>query len=372
MRHSRRIYPLLVLSLPLLFATLSLHEPPPPLALCTSDEVQAAQLPPYTLSEAQGFAQIELRHFVIGGSVYPVRGVNYFPAHYPWRHFLAETDEATLETEFTLLRDAGLNTLRIFLWYEALFQCPGSGAVPNVANFQRLDMILHQAATHDLRLIVTLNDILDLSDYPLYSNPHYVNLQTAMIVSRYHDEAAILIWDLRNEGDIDYGSTGDGRGGFTRVQVLRWLEATSKQVRALDSNHLMTAGWLNDLAATAPYVDFLSFHHWANADSMRHRVAEIRAESDKPILLEEFGYSTLRVSPQEQAQSVASLIKAAQEEDLMGWLVWTAFDFPLDATCWPGQCVDVENQEHHFGLWSSDYTPKPAADALRAAVRLER
>jgi hypothetical protein len=28
-------------------------------------------------------------------------------------------------------------------------------------------------------------------------------------------------------------------------------------------------------------------------------------------------------------------------------------------------CVDAENHEHHFGLWHSDYSPKPAVQALQ-------
>ena len=245
----------------------------------------------------------------------------------------------------------------------------GSGAVPNVDNFARLDMILHEAAAHDLRLIVTLNDGPDLTNYPLYHNPHYVNLQTALIVSRYHDEPVILAWDLRNEGDIDYGSR-DGFVGqrFDRDLVLRWLAATSGWVRALDDNHLITAGWLFDSLATEPYVDFLSFHHWWDVAGMQSRVAEMRAATAMPILMDEVGFSTRNVSVEEQAENIAGLIQAAEDAELLGWMVWTAFDFPVEATCWPSPCVDGENHEHHFGLWHSDYTPKPAAEAVMATI----
>ncbi len=271
----------------------------------------------------------------------------------------------TLRAELSLLRDAGFNTLRIFLWYDALFDCPGSGAVPNVDNFARLDTVMLEAAAHDLRLIVTLNDGPDLTDYPLYSGPHFAALQTALIVARYRDEPAILAWDLRNEGDIDYGSR-DGflSQRFPREQVLQWLGAESGRVRSLDGNHLITAGWLHDAAATAPFVDFVSFHHWWDAADMQRRVAEIRVGTDKPILMEEFGYSTYSVTPERQAENIMTVIGAAETDGLLGWLVWTAFDFPLEATCWPQPCVDAENHEHHFGLWHSDYVPKPAAEVL--------
>ena len=99
----------------LIFANLSLHEPPPPLASCSESQIDAAQLPSYTPTQMVGFAEIRDGHFVIGDEPYTVRGVNYFPARFPWRRFLTETNRASLQTEFTLLRDAGLNTLRIFL-----------------------------------------------------------------------------------------------------------------------------------------------------------------------------------------------------------------------------------------------------------------
>ena len=80
--------------------------------------------------------------------------------------------------------------------------------------------------------------------------------------------------------------------------------------------------------------------------------------------MEEFGFSTFNVLPKDQAQQIGDLIDAAADENLLGWLIWTAFDFPLEATCWPQPCVDAENHEHHFGLWHSDYSPKPAVQAL--------
>ncbi len=362
------IHPLSTLSLLLLIvATLSFHQPPPPLTTCADWQIQAAQLPPYVPTDTQGWVQLDNGHFVVNGEPFLVRGVNYFPAQYPWRRFLTATDQATLQTEFTLLRNHDLNTLRIFLWYEALFDCPGSGAVPNVANFERLDTIIHTAATHDLRLIVTLNDGPDLNDYVLYSNPQHVKLQTALIVARYRDEPAILAWDLRNEGDIDYGSrSGFVEARFPRDQVLEWLAHSANWVRQLDDQHLITAGWMTDALATEPHVDFLSFHHWWDAADMQRRVADMRAGTDKPILLEEFGYSTFNVTPEVQAETIAAVIESAHQADLLGWLVWTVFDLPLAATCWPQPCVDAENHEHHFGLWYSDYSPKPAVQALNS------
>ena len=119
---------------------------------------------------------------------------------------------------------------------------------------------------------------------------------------------------------------------FPRSTVLNWLAVTSERVRQLDSNHLITAGWLFDAESTAPFVDFVSFHHWLDAAELSRRITTIRAATEKPILLEEFGFSTYTRSEDDQARLMAENIDLAEGEGLLGWLVWTALDFPLDAT----------------------------------------
>jgi endo-1,4-beta-mannosidase len=345
--------------------------PPPPLPRCSPTEIDTAlnALPAYTPVIDSDFVRIEGDAFVTSSGEYRLRGINYYPMRAPWRRFLAHSDVETVATELDLLRQTGFNSLRIFLWNNALFTCPGSGAIPNMNAFLRLDTVIRLAAEHDFRLIVTLNDLPDLSPdaaaYPLYDNPLHIQLQTAFIVQRYRDEAAILAWDVRNEGDIDYGSNNPTRVLFPREKVLIWLEQASAQVRSLDPNHLITAGWLYDNEATIPYVDFVSFHHWGTADELRQRIINLRDQTSKPILLQEFGYSTFNVSEEEQARLIRENKELAETYELAGWMIWTAFDFPLDATCNPPACPDQENMQHHFGLWRTDYTPKPAVEVLQ-------
>ncbi len=332
---------------------------------CSSD---GAVLPPYAPSNVTDFVRIQDNHFVTGDAPYLARGVNYYPSRYPWRRFLTETDSETIRQELGLLRHTGFNTLRLFLWNDALFVCPKSGAVPVTDAFLRLDAIIQEAAVHGFRLIITLNDLPDLDQHPLYINPPHIQEQTRFIVERYRDEAAILAWDLRNEGDIDYGTHVAFPARFAREDVLAWLSQTADFVRSLDPNHLITAGWLNDSESTIPAVDFVSFHHWGDADALRQRIVALYDYTDKPILLEEFGYSTFTMTPEEQSARIRQVIETAESQDLAGWLIWTAFDFPLDATCIPPACPSADNAEHHFGLWYTDYTPKPAVNIIQALL----
>jgi hypothetical protein len=335
---------------------------PKPLPACTDIEIEAAldALPEYQPTGLADFIRVQDGQLMVGEKQFFVRGVNYYPSRYPWRRFLTQTDLATINEEFALLQSVEFNTLRIFLWNEALFRCPGSGAVPVADAFLRLDGIVQKAAEYGFRLIVTLNDLPDLTDYPLYDNPPHILAQTNFIVQRYRDEAAILAWDLRNEGDIDYRT----RREFTRDTVLDWLDQTSALVRSLDANHLITAGWLQDSEATIPYVDFVSFHHWTGAPEALDRIVTLQSATDKPVLLQEFGYSTQRIDLETQASTIGEVIDVVEGLDAAGWLIWTAFDFPTDATCMPPNCPSEDNAEHHFGLWYTDFTPKPVVNVL--------
>jgi endo-1,4-beta-mannosidase len=337
------------------------HQPRALVECPTGDN--AAALSDYTPTETTDFISLRDGHFYAGDTVFESRGVNYYPARSPWRRFLTATSMETIQAEFNILRDAGLNTLRLFLWNQALFAC--DGAVPVVETFTLLDNIIHEAAAQGFRIIMTLNDLPDLRDYPLYSDPDFVQAQTTFIVQRYREERSILAWDVRNEGDIDYGSIHTFGGGFARPDVLEWLHLNVERIRALDSNHLLTAGWNRDSWSTARYVDFVSFHHyWDDAAILRERILEIRSHTDKPLLLEEFGYSTFERTPEEQAALTQTALQVVDETELLGWLIWAAFDFPLDATCAPSPCLSIDSGEHHFGLWYADYTPKPVVTFL--------
>lgn len=328
--------------------------------------VEAGELPPFVGDDARPFIQIRDKGFVEGDRAFYARGINYYPAQTPWRRFLLESEARDVRAELQLIRDTRFNSLRIFLWNGALFPCDGAKDRPSPAVFERLDQLIHAAAELDLRLIVTLNDMPDLDEQPLYENPSHVQEQTRIIVGRYARVPTILAWDLRNEGDIDYGSRNIFQRRFPRVKVLGWLRQTAALVRSLDDHHLLTAGWLNEAHSTAPSVDFVSFHHWSGAEDLRRRIRELQLSTEKPVLLGEVGYSTYGgMTPQEQALALASAIGISEDSDLLGWMIWTAFDFPPTATCYPSPCVSLDNAEHHFGIWNADYRPKPAIGAIR-------
>lgn len=304
------------------------------------------------------FAKISGPNLTLDSEPYHIKGVNYYPRHAPWERFLAQANLAEVATELDTIRAAGFNTIRIFLWHDPLFSCTGGQTVPDAALFNKIDQILAMSAQRDLKVVVTLNDLPDLYIAPLYDHTPYDDAETAYIVRRYQSSPAILAWDLRNEGDLDYITRGAVLPRFTQEQVLGWLGHISEIVRKNDPNHLVTAGWWGDPTVTDPYVDFLSFHHWGRADLMEPRIVEYRKHSSKPMLLEEFGYAYRGTDDSTgQAVLLGDVARLADSDNLVGWMVWTAFDFEPA----PGR---EANYETFFGLWTLDLAPKAALAQL--------
>ncbi|MBZ0277453.1 MAG: glycoside hydrolase family 5 protein [Anaerolineae bacterium] len=333
----------------------------PALLDCASGQVDSALalIPPYTPS-AGDFITIEDNQLMLDGRTFPVHGVVYYPRDTPGMRFLTAYDAETINRELDLIHDAGLNTLRIRLRQDVLFTCPGSGAVPIPDAFDRLDALIQAAAARDFHLILTLNDHPDLTNYPLYNNPRSVVEQMVYLATRYRDEPAVLAWDLREGGDQDYQN-----GTFERRTVLEWLVDTAVLVRRVDSHHLITASWEQDAEATIPAVDFVSFQHFGDVESLRQQIAILTAATSKPILLSAAGYSTYQSDERTQADLLQQMLDAAEKNHLAGWLVWTAFDFPLSVTCTEPNCPGPDSAENHYGLWNSSYFPKRAVEAIQ-------
>lgn len=310
------------------------------------------------------FVSVTNTTLTLEGEPFSIRGVNYYPRHAPWHRFLEQATPAEMATELDLIQGAGLNTIRIFLRYDALFKCEPELAIANEAGFAIVDTVLLLAQERGLKVIVTLNDLPDLRFRPLYTDWERYDAQTIYIVRRYRDNPTILAWDLRNEGDLDYGARTGDIPRFTQDEVLSWLAHVSALVRDYDSNHLITAGWWGDPADTSPYVDFLSFHHWSNAEELAARIETYQKSANKPLLLQEVGYHSWAEAPVDarteaaQATLLSQIVSVTDQTNLAGWMVWSAFDYVPEA----GQ---PPNYEHFFGIWRTDGTPKPAVEILQ-------
>ena len=148
------------------------------ISLAADNCIDATDLPPLVLADTRPYIQLRDGRLVESEKAYKLRGINYYPAQTPWRRFLLESDMREIRSELALIRAAGFNALRIFLWNGALFPCDDAPDRPSPAAFERLDYMMRLAVERDFRLIVTLNDMPDLTQYPLYDNPSHLREQT--------------------------------------------------------------------------------------------------------------------------------------------------------------------------------------------------
>jgi endo-1,4-beta-mannosidase len=185
------------------------------------------------------------------------------------------------------------------------------------------------------------------------------------ILKRYRNEPTILAWDLRDAGDQDYLADGSQEFKFDRETVLDWLMQTAILARQTDPNHPVTASWRSDIETTIPAVDFVSFQHFGHTAELRQRIADLKSQTDKPILLSAVGYSTFEgVDELIQRNLLYQTLDAAEGNALAGWVVWMAFDYPLSVTCDTPGCLSEDSTLHHFGLWNTSYFPKMAVAAV--------
>lgn len=338
-------------------------------------EILTAALPPYTPSTGER-VRVHKNQLVLGEVTFILRGINYYPIEYPfWK--LLQVDLTTLVWDFELMAQTGINTVRISVWMEALFTCPGSGAVPLPAQFERLDTIVQTAARYNLRIILVLYDRTHPSSLLPYDQRETLTTQITYLAARYREEPALLAWDIRNAGDVDY--QGGSVGGIEfeaiteRVVVLDWLARLAAAVRIAAPQQLVTAGWNQDAAATAPSVDFVSFQFWGEYEELIEAFAPLRQQTDKPIVLIGVGYESQTDNESLQASRLQRTLTLAEQliaaGDLSGWSVWTAFDFTPGSACDVISCPQENDKRHFFGLWRSDRSPKPAANVIELFTR---
>ncbi|MCA9913619.1 MAG: hypothetical protein KC496_09735, partial [Anaerolineae bacterium] len=76
------------------------------------------------------------------------------------------------------------------------------------------------------------------------------------------------------------------------------------------------------------------------------------------------GYSTYSLDETSQRNLLYQTFEEVRHNDLMGWMVYMAFDYPRTVTCTPPDCPGEAQPINHYGLWNTSYFPKLAVDAV--------
>ena len=307
-----------------------------------------------TPAPVAGLATINTGTLWVDGQPFVVAGINYYPQATPWTAFWPNYDPQQTTSDFALVRALGLNTVRIFLPYTDF-----GGAAVTAQRRAQLTDLLSRAEVAGLKVIVTLFDH-HTDHHPATWAADARHLAT--LIPEFADHPAILAWDIKNEPDRDYAFN-------SQPLVDAWLRFVINHVRRHDPHHLITIGWSTPEAATALHdlVDLVAYHYFDDANAYLPRVAALQqATGNKPLLLEEFTFSTWN-SPffpgqteLEQQNYYAAILNAHQSLDTLGYLVWTLYDFaevPLAEFRMPWQRA----AQAHMGIFRRDGTAKPAA-----------
>ncbi|SCX99337.1 Cellulase (glycosyl hydrolase family 5) [Nonlabens sp. Hel1_33_55] len=301
---------------------------------------------------------IEESALVISDEIKNLAGLNYYPQDSPWDTFGENFDSSQIATDFKVIQDLNLNTIRIFLSYKDFKISENSNE-----KMQRLKILLDQAEKADLKVMVTLFDFYGdygIQDWTL-TNSYLKN-----IVDHIKDHPAVYAWDIKNEPDLDYKSR-------EKRKVNAWLSQTMTRLKEMDSIHPVTIGWSTAAAAInlENQVDVVSYHYYKDLEDLSKTHQELKSKTKKPIVLQEIGWSSYHgfwnpfgMDKEDQAEKYTEFF-TTQKRDSINYLSWTLYDFEEVPSSVAGSRPWRVNKQKHFGLIATDGKKKPSYQSFK-------
>ena len=288
---------------------------------------------------------------------FKIKGINYYPKDSPWDMFGEEFNEEIIGKDFKIITSAGLNTIRIFVPYEDF----GKEQVMQ-DKLQKLKKVMDLAHQENLKVVVTLFDFY--GNYAV-EDWTFTHRHAEQIVSALKDYEALLMWDIKNEPDLDFESRD-------KTTVLAWLKEMINQVRQTDSLHPITIGWSSIEGAVhlKEDVDVVSFHYYRDLKDFEESYNTL-AEISKPKVLQEFGttsyhgfWAPFGNSDEDQAEyhkTFQQLIKANE----LHFMSWTLYDFDEVPSGVVGRLPWRKNRQKHFGFIDQKGKKKPSYQYIK-------
>lgn len=282
------------------------------------------------------------------------KGINYYPKKTPWAMFGNQFDTHTINSDFEKITKLGLNSVRIFIPYQAF----GKAQIDTV-KIKQLKTTFDIAAKHDLKIIATLFDFY--GDYSL-NNWTLTHRHTEQIITELKNHPALLAWDIKNEPDLDFDSRG-------KDKVISWLEQMILQIKLYDTRHPITIGWSNPQAAEnlADKVDFVSFHYYENPEEFKSAYVKLKLKiTNKPIVLQEYGISSYDgiynayLGSEENQADYYKTMQQVLEEEAIPFFLWTLYDFENVPDEVVGKLPWRKAYQKHYGLIDSENKHKKA------------
>lgn len=282
-----------------------------------------------------------------------IKGINYYPQANPWNMFGDGFSKDTISKDFKIIKDAGLNSVRIFVQYDDFGR-----ANVNLEKLNKLQQTLDAAEENKLKIVVTLFDFY--GDYSVL-NWTLNQRHAETIVNALKNHNALLAWDIKNEPNLDFETRG-------KDNVIAWLENMIDLVKSVDSIHPITIGWSDTNSATIlkDDVDIISFHYYEELDNLDTKIKALKSKTDKPLVLQEFGlssYSGFWKPFGDTEKDQANYYKKAQSiiaKNNLQFMSWTLYDFDKIPKEVVGRLPWRKNIQKHFGLIDNDGNKKEA------------
>ncbi len=231
-------------------------------------------------SEQSSVVSVKERSILVDDSIYTIKGICYHPVP------IGSVNERSFEKlseDLSLMREAGINTIRVYSPIEE-------------------EAVLDEIAAAGLKVIIGFG----------YNQEGHYDIHSGSFidyVQKYKNHKAILFWELGNE----YNYHPEWFGGDLK-NWYRAMNQAAEKIHQQDANHpVATAhGELPDslALATCPNVDIwgMNVYRWDNPETI---FAQWSAISNKPMYLSEAGAdSYMSIAKDGYAQGVNELAQA--------------------------------------------------------------
>ncbi|MFD0964843.1 glycoside hydrolase family 2 TIM barrel-domain containing protein [Pseudofulvibacter geojedonensis] len=276
-------------------------------------------------------------------NIKPIKGINYYSQKTPWFKFWENFNVNVVSKDFEKINSLGLNTIRVFIPYEQF----GKGKV-HIDKLEKLKLLLDIAHAKKLQVIVTFFDF-----YSNYEVSQYATClsHVEQIIKEIKNHPAVIQYDIKNEPDLDFKARGN-------MRVLNWLNFMSYQIKQLDMSTPITIGWSNIKSAhnLKNKVDCVSFHYYDDPEALKDQYETLQKETNKPIIIQEFGkhsYNSFWFPFSQSEYSQAKYYKSMQQQfknlNITNYLSWTLYDFPEIDTQVFGRLPHKSNPQKNYG-----------------------
>ncbi|NNF73673.1 MAG: cellulase family glycosylhydrolase [Flavobacteriaceae bacterium] len=287
-----------------------------------------------------------------------IKGINYYPQASPWDTFGHAFDTEIISADFDIIKNAGLNTIRVFIQYEDF----GKAEINDI-KMERLQRLLDKATEKNLKVILTLFDFY--GDYSVLDWTRTLK-HAEGIVEALKDHPAILAWDIKNEPDLDFESRG-------KDNVINWLKIIIKKINDLDPSKPITIGWANYKHANnlSDVLDFISFHYYGDIEKLPEIYSDMKQEHpNKAVLLEEYGLSSYQGfwrpfgdDESDQADYHKSM-QTIFKKNAIPFMSWTLYDFNKIPKEVVGRLPWRKRIQQRFGFIDLNGSPKKSFEYI--------